>query len=143
MKGPIQSVEVTYLIHQTEDPGKLERAVSALLGSSAKPELEELEGHFGNRIFHARVHLTGDDASAALGSLLRSLSAGPKKEILSDLASFLDEHNALFLRLDKQKLVSGRTALGSSDAVRVKVKPRLYLVKGSAVKFYEQLIEKA
>jgi RNA binding exosome subunit len=143
MKGPIQSVEVTYLIHATEDPGRVERAVSALLHSSAKPELDELEGHFGNKILRARLHLTGDEAEGAFGSMLRSMTPGLRREVLSALPSYLDEHNALFLRLDKQKLVAGTAALGSGDAVRVKVKPRLFLMKGSAARFYEQLIEKA
>ena len=141
MKGPIQSVEVTYLVHATEDPDTLRRAVSALLGSSAEPEGEQLEGHFGNTIVKVRLHLTGDEASNAFRSVLKTIPSGLKREILSDLASFLDEHGAFFLRLDKQRLVAGFPALGSGDAVRLKVKPRLFLVKGSAPKFYEQLIE--
>jgi len=141
MKGPIQSLEVTYLVHATEDPDKLERAVSALIGFSAKPGLDLLEGHFGNRIMRARMHLTGEEASNALTSILESMAQGLKRGILSDLPAYLDEHNALFLRLDKQKLVEGSTALGSGDAVRLKIKPRLFLMKGSAPKFYEQLIE--
>jgi len=141
MKGPIQSVEVTYLVHATEDPDTLRRAVSALLGSSAEPEVEQLEGHFGNTIVKVRLHLTGDEASDAFRSVLQTIPSGLKREILSDIASFLDEHSAFFLRLDKQRLVAGSPALGSGDAVRLKVKPRLFLVKGSAPKFYEQLIE--
>ena len=141
MKGPIQSVEVTYLVHATEDPDTLRRAVSALLGSSAEPEVEQLEGHFGNTIVKVRLHLTGDEASDAFRSVLQTIPSRLKREIVSDLASFLDEHSAFFLRLDKQRLVAGSPALGSGDAVRLKVKPRLFLVKGSAPKFYEQLIE--
>ena len=141
MKGPIQSVEVTYLVHATEDPEKLGRAVSALVGSSAEPEAERLEGHFGNVIVRVRLHLTGDDASNAFRSVLKTIPAGLRGEIISQLPSFLDEHGAFFLRLDKQKLVEGTAALGSGDSVRLKVKPRLFLVKGGAPKFYEQLIE--
>jgi len=141
MKGPIQSVEVTYLVHATENPDTLRGAVSALLGSSAEPEVEQLEGHFGNTIVKVRLHLTGDEASDAFRSVLQTIPSRLKREIVSDLASFLDEHSAFFLRLDKQRLVAGSPALGSGDAVRLKVKPRLFLVKGSAPKFYEQLIE--
>ena len=141
MKGPIQSVEVTYLVHATEDPEKVRRVVSTLLRSSAEPEMEQLEGHFGNKIVRARLHLTGDEASSAVRNVLKSIPSGLKAEIISDLTSFIDEHSAFFLRLDKQRLVAGSTALGSGDAVRLKVKPRLFLVMGSAPKFYEQLIE--
>jgi RNA binding exosome subunit len=143
MKGPIQSLEVTYLVHATEDPERLERALSGLLQTSAKPELELLEGHFGNTITRVRVHLTGDEASEALMHVVRSMPVSLKKQILSDISSYLDEHNAFFLRLDKQRLVTGSAALGPGDAVRLKVKPRLFMVKGGAPEFYAQLIKGA
>jgi len=39
MKGPIQSVEATYLVHATEDPAKVGGAVSRLLGAASADEL--------------------------------------------------------------------------------------------------------
>jgi RNA binding exosome subunit len=143
MKGPIQSVEVTYLVHATEDPEKLERAVFGLLQIPSEPVLEELQGHFGNPIFRARAHLTGDEATNAFGNLVRAMSAGLRGEIVTSISKHLDEHGSLFLRLDKQKLVTGTVDLASGDAVRVKVKPRLFMVKGGAPRFYAQIIEKA
>lgn len=140
MKGPIQSVEVTYLIHATEDPKKLGAAVGRLLAVDSEPELEHLEGHFGNEITKARLHLTGEDAAKALENTIAMMPRSMKKEVSDHIASFLDEHSALFLRLDKQRLVSGTLALGSGDSVRVKVKPRIFLLRGGAPQFYSQLI---
>ena len=141
MKGPIQSVEVTYLVHATEDPGKLEAAVMSLFSASRTPELERLEGHFGNEILKARLHLTGQEAVKAFNSMTASMSKGLKKQVVDGLGESVDEHSALFLRFDKQRVVSGSLTLGVGDSIRVKVKPRIYLVKGGAIGFYSQLFE--
>lgn len=140
MKGPIQSVEVTYLIHATEDSEKISTAVSRLTGVLSEPVLEHLEGHFGNEITKARIQLTGDVATRAFERIVVMMSDGMRKSISADIGSFLDEHSAMFLRLDKQLLVSGSLALGSGDSVRVKVKPRLFLAKGGAPRFYADLM---
>ncbi len=141
MRGSIQSVEVTYLVHATEDPKKVEEGLSRLLGTQAEPLLERLEGHFGNEILRARLHLTGEDATKAFEGLVSGLPQGVRSEVLGDIRSHLDEHSALFLRFDKQSLVSGSVALGSADSVRVKVKPRSFMVKGGGADFFAGLME--
>ncbi len=140
MKGVIRSLEVTYLVHATEDPLKIQEAVSRLLGQEARPETEELEGHFGNAIVKARLHLTGADAERGFDKMVAGLPAGVVDEIAADMGAFLDEHSAFFVRLDKQRLVSGSAALGAGDSVRVKVKPRNFLIRGGAVQFYRELL---
>jgi RNA binding exosome subunit len=142
MKGVIQSLEVTYFIHATEDQEKVKRAVDRLLGRESNPETEPLEGHFGNQIVSARVHLTGEDAETAFGRLVDSLPPRVLDQIVSELESHLDEHSAFFVRFDKQGLVSGSLSLGASDPVRVKVKPRVFLMKGGAVNFYTGLLRR-
>jgi len=141
LKGPIQSVEVTYMVHATEDPKKLEAAVTGMLGVDVGPETEELEGHFGNQISKVRFHLTGDVAVRAFGNAMEKLPPPVKRGVLADLGPHIDEHSALFLRFDKQALVSGSLSLASRDPVRMKVKPRIFLVKGGATHFFSQLIE--
>ncbi len=140
MRSSIQSVEATCLVHATEDARKVEAALEGLLGTQTAPLFERLEGHFGNEILRARLHLTGDDADRAFERLVSRLPHRVRSEVLADLPSYLDEHSALFLRFDKQSLVSGSVALGSSDSVRVKVKPRGFMLKGGAADFYARLM---
>jgi len=140
LKGPIQSVEVTYFVHATEDSAKLQRAVADLVGSETIPQEERLEGHFGNEILRARLHLTGDQAESGFENMASKIPMDVMKQVLADLPSHLDEHSALFLRFDKQSLVRGSVALGSSDPVRVKVKPRGFMMKGGAAPFYQRLL---
>lgn len=140
MKGPIQSVEVTYLVHATEDQEKVRTSVARLLAVASEPEVEGLEGHFGNRIIKSRYHLTGEEAARAFEHLVEMMPAATKKEVVAGIAAYVDEHSALFLRLDKQRLVAGSLSLGSGDSVRVKVKPRVFLLRGSAPQFFARLV---
>jgi RNA binding exosome subunit len=140
MKGPIQSVEVTYLIHATEDAKKVERAIAEVLGVDLPPEVEKLEGHFGNEIMKVTLHITGDQAGTAFEGIVARLPADLRSRLAVDASEFIDEHSALFLRFDKQSLVIGNLSLGSGDAVRVKVKPRKFLVRGGAPWFYSGLV---
>lgn len=131
---------MTYLVHSTEDGERIGDAVARLLATPGSPEFERLDGHFGNEISRVRVHLLGEDAERALQRVFSAIPSEMRKAIESDLESYIDEHSALFLRFDKQDLVSGGVSLGSSDPVRLKVKPRLFIVKGTAPEFYRGLL---
>lgn len=143
LKLPIMSVEVTWLIHATEDESKVEGSVRRLLGGEPAFGREVLEGHFGNKIVKIRVHLTGDKAASAFQRIVSSLAPQARGAVARELEAHVDEHSALFLRLDKQGLVSGSPRLGTADAVRVKVKPRLHALKGGALEFYARELEGA
>ncbi len=137
MKGPVQSVEVSLIIHATEDKARVTGAVAAALGVSVPLEESEMEGHFGNPITLVSYHLTGDEAAEAFASLVKALPEGQKAAARANMALMLDEHSALYLRLDKQALVQGRLALGGSDPVRVRVKPRLFALRGGAEQYFK------
>jgi len=102
--------------------------------------VERLEGHFGNEILSVRLHLVGEEANLAFQGVVARLPKDLKVGLLENIGAHLDEHSAFFLRLDKQRLVAGTLALGSGDSVRLKVKPRLFLLKGGAAEFYARLI---
>ena len=140
MKGPIQSLEVSYLLHSTEDPAKVNAAISKLVSFEGETVAEEMEGHFGNVISRVRVRLTSDDANSAFERISQRLGEGLKKDLEMTISEHVDEHSALFLRFDKQKLVSGELFFAESDAVRIKVKPRAFLLRGTAPQFYSRLL---
>jgi len=140
LKGPIQSIEVSFFVHATEDLETLTSAVSALLSADARPEEEKMEGHFGNPITWVRYHLTGEEAGAALDRIAAHLSSQEKDRLERDFGELVDDHSALFLRFDKQRLVAGMLEEGSRDPVRVKVKPRGFLLRGGAKEFYSRIL---
>ncbi len=139
MKGPVQSVEATCFVHETEDTERVARAMGEALAYGGDPEREDLEGHFGNRIVLLRMHLTGADADRAVSSLASRMTKAQKGESVSIEGGSIDEHSALFLRFDKQDLVRGSLTPGTGDSLKVKVKPRGFL-KGHEREFYSGLL---
>jgi RNA binding exosome subunit len=140
MKGPIQAVEVSYLVQATEDLERIDLCVKSTLGIVSVREELQLEGHFGNALSRVCYHLTGEEAARVVEELARGLTAGARHELAQTLQRSVDEHSALYLRLDKQQLMGGRMVPGMSDPIRVKIKPRLYLVKGGAAEFYRRVM---
>ena len=136
MKGAIQSLDLTYLLHATEDPDKVAAAVRGLVGGEAPFETEEMEGHYGNGIKRVSVHLQGDQAAKAFAALTASIPDGVRKEWARDIDKLVDEHSSLYLRFDKQMLVRGEIAPGYKDGVRLKIKPRIFLAHGRAAEFF-------
>jgi RNA binding exosome subunit len=140
LKGPIQSVEVSYLVHATEDAGKISKAVESVLGPIGEPVSEGMEGHFGNPIVRVTYHLTGEDAERAFSVLASNLSPSLRQQLKGEMGDHLDEHSAFYVRLDKQRLVDGTIRLTGGDPVRIRVKPRLHLVKGGAASMFAGLL---
>jgi RNA binding exosome subunit len=140
LKGPIQSLELSYLLHSTEDAAKVNAAISELVSFEGETLVEDMEGHYGNTILRVRVLLTGDKATAAFERISQRLGDGMKKNLAMTISQHVDEHSALFLRFDKQKLVSGELYFADADAVRIKVRPRKFLLRGTAPEFYARLI---
>lgn len=138
----IQSVEVSCLIHATEDGERVKDSIMAALSLKGEAEEEVLEGHFGNGIVHASWHLTGEEAWEAFGKLMEIVGAEGRAELLRDFSSVSDERGALYLRLNKQLLVKGLAVFSASDPVRVRVKPRGFMMKGSPQQFYQRLLRR-
>jgi RNA binding exosome subunit len=133
-------VEVSFFVHATEDLETIKNAVSALLSVGAEPEEEKMEGHFGNPIIWVRYHFIGENAAAALSGIEACLSANEKDRLKRGVDDLVDEHSALYLRFDKQRLVEGKLEEGTRDPVRVKVKPRLFLLRSGAREFYSKVL---
>ena len=136
MKSTVQSLEVSYLLHATEDGERVGAAVRGLLAAEAALEVEEMEGHFGNSIRKVEVHLHGEEATKAFEGLVARMPGGLRKELVRDVDLLVDEHSSFYLRLDKQRLVKGEMASGYDDAIRLKVKPRAFLMHGRARDFF-------
>ena len=111
-----------------------------MLSVDAVPEVEQMTGHFGNAITRVRYHLTGEDAAAALESIAVRLPALAKDRLARGIGELVDEHSALYLRFDKQRLIAGALEEGTDDSVRVRVKPRVFLPRGGAEEFYSKIL---
>jgi RNA binding exosome subunit len=140
MKGKIQSMEVSYLVHATEDQVKIGAAIKEALRLDSEPLVEDLEGHYGNPIQRVSYHVMNEEATRCFSELIKGLGAPQTADILASINEFLDQHRALYIRLDKQELMRGRFAQKAVDAVRIRVKPRSYLIGNDVAKFYADLV---
>ncbi len=117
--------------------------MSERLGISQVPETDELEGHFGNKILYVRYHLTGDEATTAFKNTISFLGSEKRGEILAKLEESLDEHKVLYIRLSKQEFLRGAAGLSPVDPIRIRVKPRGFMMKTDVRHFYSRLLELA
>jgi RNA binding exosome subunit len=138
-KSEIQSVEVSFLVHATEDEARLLRCMEETFELTA-PKLEMLRGHYGNSITHVRYQVAGHEASRLFVSLSSELDRKDADAILENMGAMMDEHRALYLRLNKQQLLSGKIALEQNDPVRLKVKPRSFMIGRDPARFYARII---
>jgi RNA binding exosome subunit len=127
-------------VHSTEDKTKVQDSVRSLIGTEAEMHEDELEGHHGNRILRISSHTTGEPASRIFERLVAGLSEESRKEIISNIRTMMDEHSALFLRLNKQSLINGRIELGGNETIRVKVKPRIFQLSQGVEGFYRSVL---
>ena len=140
MKSAIQSLEVSCLLHETEDMEKVNSVVAGLVGSDVTPEVEEMTGHFGNRIRRVSFQLHGIEATKSFQGIVERLPQGSRADLAKNVGQYLDEHSSLFLRFDKQRLVRGEVEIGTNDSVRIKVKPRAYQIRGRADEFFVSIL---
>jgi len=123
---PVSSVEVNALVHATEDPARVRKAVLNLFPADAEPppfEAEELNGYFGDPITALRLVVKHrKPATDLVANVFRGLSSLDREALLSELPLRIDENKNLYVRLDKQRAFTGRMALSSSDSIKLKAK---------------------
>ena len=125
MERIIQSVEISTIIHATEDPGKVQLAIDTILPSTLRTLLTRryLEGHHRNPIITVNVKLTKAGYITQFAEhFVSKLARIEKLRILKDLHLFTDTEGNLFIRIDKQSAFQGLLQLAEHDPIRVKIK---------------------
>jgi len=140
-KSEIESLEVSLLLHATEDEERVVDEIRLQLSIRASAIMEVLEGHFGNRIIRVRYHVTRREASGVFAHICSLIPSPEKKKILGEIGRNIDEHKALFLRFSKQELLNGRLALSENDPIRIKVRPSAHAMRGDPSEFYARIME--
>lgn len=116
---PLHYVDVRAFAYATEEEGRVERALRAVLPPDAELHRETTEGHYGDRILilSSRIE-TADD----IRHVLERLYEMPEFDrVRAQIPQRVDEDCAFFLRLDKQRAFDGEVALGRGIQVRGKV----------------------
>lgn len=136
------SVEITWMIHATEDGEKVVKKIVELFPLSIDDiENFNLEGHFGNPIIIYKARLADDKVGKFIQSLFSSLGDMDKKILERDLFKHLDKHGAFYIRIDKQSLCEGKVCLSEKDAIRIKLKPKNGLKFDDKLSYYRGLLK--
>jgi len=138
--NPKIEVTVDVIVHATEDIAKFFDAFEELFQMKQEDfDIQNLMGHFDNPITMLQAKLTKKDAKGFVEKLISDLPKDQQNELLENLEDRI--HNSAFhLRLDKQKLVSGKLDLMDKDPVKVKIFTPIYNKKDTA-KIYSELLK--
>jgi RNA binding exosome subunit len=135
------SVTVSFFIHSTEDEERLMKLVIDKLGLDLSEISEEkITGYFGNDTVSVRAHVIGPRAQIVAGQIFKLLSCSAKASIRGEMEKSLDEHDSLYLRLDRQRLQDPLMSLSDQEPIRIKLKPKSRFGGRKAMKEeYEEL----
>ncbi len=125
MERIVQSVEISTIIHATEDPGKVQVALDTVFPSTLRKLFTRryLEGHHGNPIVTVNAKLTkAADIKIFTQHFVPKLPHSEKLIILRNLNLLTDSEGNLFIRVDKQSAFQELMQLTEHDPIRVKIK---------------------
>ena len=119
------SVTVSFFVHSTEDEDRLMELVKNRLGIDETEITEEkITGYFGNEMTSVRAHIIGKRAQVVASQIFELLSKPARVTILSEIEKSLDEHDSLYLRLDRQSLKDDFLSVSDEEPIRIKLKPK-------------------
>lgn len=126
MRCQINGLYIRFLVHATEDPEKVEKAIFNLLPGDYIEEIQlkraPLKGHYGNPIFLYETKIRDREKILKfIKKLSRSLTKSDKAALLEE-ADLLINRGNMFLRLDKQAAFKGEYKLCKADPFHIRIR---------------------
>jgi RNA binding exosome subunit len=122
----IEKIEITTLVHATEDEGRVRKAVLNLLPSSINTpfiQITHLDGYYGDPITTLKLTIKNrKPATDIFVKLVSELSSIDINSLVDELPQRIDETKNLYIRIDKQKAFQGKFTLQKHDSIRLKIK---------------------
>ncbi|MEM2897405.1 MAG: RNA-binding domain-containing protein [Candidatus Bathyarchaeia archaeon] len=121
------SIEISTIIHATEDVGKVIKALENIFPKNFKEKLsyskQRLNGHYSNVITMVKTKIKRrNSVEAFIKNLSEKISEEDKMTLLSEFEKHIDNKGNLYIRVDKQEAFLGRIALKQADPIRIKIK---------------------
>lgn len=126
-KVSLLSVDLSAIVHATEDIAKVEQSMRSLAECVSKTEVSftrrYVRGHHGNMIATVSTRVSSKEVSNETLRLLSSKLSDEDRHYLSrDLPNCMDDEGNLYLRFDKQEAYLGSVTLHQGDPIRMKLK---------------------
>lgn len=113
------------MIHATEAEEDLLRKVKEKFGINDEDiSLDKIQGYFGNLILSVKIHVIGPGTKQVANRIFSCLSKNSRETLLSELDKSMDEHDSLYVRIDRQNLGTEEIFLSDEEPIRVKLKPK-------------------
>ena len=123
MKGKIEWIKVSAVVHSTEDREKVGEAISTLFPFEFTINVSKAKGHFGNPIEYLEVVIKRSNDIKKFWRKLVELLGDQVKVLSNEIDSRIDAQNVLHIKIDKQRAYLGEVCLAKSgDPISVKVK---------------------
>lgn len=135
------SAEIELLIHATEDRLKVLSVAEGMLG--IKPEefvARNLKGHFGNEITLMKANVNGVRATDVAYKIAAMMSEVDRMNMHDNFTLYLDEKNALYIRISKQKLLEWKIVLSQTDSLKIKFRAVRRFQKKSEMENYRKFL---
>jgi len=123
----VESVEISFLVHATEDRDRLLHTIRSIIPNQNVEDLEfiidEMRGYYGNPISKVKTMIRNRSIAFELViNIANRLGFDDKTILRSDIRQYVDDSGTLYIRLDKQAIFKGDFILGISDPIRMKIK---------------------
>lgn len=140
MKGKIEWIKVSAVVHSTESREKVSQAIANLFPFDFEIQVTLAKGHFGNPIEYLEVEIRKSSEINAFWKNLLHLLRDELETLLSTLEERIDAQNVLHIRIDKQKAFLGNFHLSNVDPIAIKAKLVVYPArKEKAVEFAREI----
>lgn len=141
MKGKIEWIKVSAVVHSTESGEKVSQAIANLFPfNNFEIQVSFAKGHFGNPIEYLEVEIKKNSEIRAFWKNLLNLLKDELENLLSNLEERIDAQNVLHIRIDKQGAFLGNFRLSNLDPIAIKVKLVVYPArKDKAIEFVREL----
>jgi RNA binding exosome subunit len=123
----IESVEISFIVHATEDMDRLLQMIKSIIPKQKIEDLDfcidEMRGYYGNPISKVKTMIRNRSIASELAlNIANQLGFDDKTILRSNIKQYVDESGKLYIRLDKQAMFKSNFKLVISDPIRVKVK---------------------
>jgi len=119
------SISIAFLIHATEAADELLKKVTEVFAiADEEISVEKMEGYYGNDILSVKIHLIGPRTSLVSNRIFSRLSKNSREVLRAELDRSMDEHDSLYIRVDRQTLGSGDIFLSDEEPIHMKLKPK-------------------
>ncbi len=126
MKGKIEWIKVSAVVHSTESREKVSQAIANIFPFDFEIQISEARGHFGNPMEYLEVEIKKSSEIKAFWKNLMNILKNEIETLLETLDDRVDGQNVLHIRIDKQKAFLGDFKLSNVDPIAIKVKLVVY-----------------